>query len=122
MSFSDNPYIIMFELNVLLLILGTFLHGVAAIFFIVPLALPIIKQIGYDPIHFGIILVLNIAIAQQIPPSAAVLMTVAAISGCRVGDIMRYNKWYMLCMFIMLQLVTYVPALSLWLPFHLTTR
>jgi TRAP-type C4-dicarboxylate transport system permease large subunit len=122
MSFSDNPYIIMFELNVLLLMLGTFLHGVAAIFFIVPLALPIIKQIGYDPIHFGIILVLNIAIAQQIPPSAAVLMTVAAISGCQVGDIMRYNKWYMLCMFIMLQLVTYVPALSLWLPFHLTTR
>jgi C4-dicarboxylate transporter, DctM subunit len=122
MSFSDNPYIIMFELNVLLLMLGTFLHGVAAIFFIVPLALPIIKQIGYDPIHFGIILVLNIAIAQQIPPSAAVLMTVAAISGCQVSDIMRYNKWYMLCMFIMLQLVTYVPALSLWLPFHLTTR
>jgi len=91
-------------------------------FFIVPLALPIIKQIGYDPIHFGIILVLNIAMAQQIPPAAAVLMTVSAISGCQVKDIMSYNKWYMLCMFIMLQLVTYVPGLSLWLPFHLTTR
>jgi C4-dicarboxylate transporter, DctM subunit len=122
MGISDNPYVVMFELNVLLLMLGTFLHGVAAIIFIVPLALPIIKEIGYDPIHFGIILVLNIAIAQQIPPSAAVLMTVSAISGCQVRDIMRYNKWYMLCMFIMLQLVTYVPMLSLWLPFHLTTK
>src|SRR5262249_17657478 len=101
---------------------GTFLHGVAAIVFIVPLSLPIIKQICYVPIHFGIILLLNIAIAQKIPPSSTVHITVPPISGCPGSHIMLYNTRYMLCMFIMLQLVTYVPALSLWLPFHLTTR
>jgi C4-dicarboxylate transporter, DctM subunit len=119
---SRNPAVVMFMLNVLLLMIGTFLHGVAAIIFIVPLTLPMVKAIGYDPIHFGIIVALNVAIGQQIPPTAAVLMTVSTISGCRIRDIMRYNKWFMLCMFIMLQLVTYVPSLSLWLPSHLVTR
>ncbi len=122
LEISKNPVVIMFLLNVLLLMIGTFLHGVAAIIFIVPLTLPMVKEIGYDPIHFGIIVALNVAIGQQIPPTAAVLMTVSTISGCRIRDIMRYNKWFMLCMFIMLQLVTYVPSLSLWLPSHLVTR
>jgi len=89
---------------------------------IVPLALPMIKQIGYDPIHFGIILVVNMAIGQQIPPTAAVLMTASAISKARISQIMKYNKWYILCMFIVLQLVTYIPEFSLWLPYHLITR
>jgi TRAP-type C4-dicarboxylate transport system permease large subunit len=86
---------------------------------IVPLALPIIERIGYDPVHFGIILALNMAIGQQIPPSGAVIMTATTISGARIRDVMRYTRWYMLCMFLVLQIVTYVPALSLWLPAHL---
>jgi C4-dicarboxylate transporter, DctM subunit len=119
MALSDNRNVVMFGLNVALLLLGTFLHGAAAIMLIVPLALPIIERIGYDPVHFGIILALNMAIGQQIPPSGAVIMTATTISGARIRDVMRYTRWYMLCMFLVLQLVTYVPALSLWLPAHL---
>ena len=75
-----------------------------------------VTQLGYDPIHFGIILAVNLAIGQQTPPVASLLLTAAAISGSRIGEIMVYNKWFILCMFLVLQLVTYAPQLSLWLP------
>jgi tripartite ATP-independent transporter DctM subunit len=122
LGLSHDRHVVMFGLNMVLLLLGTFLHGAAAIMLIVPLALPMVKSIGYNPIHFGIILALNMAIGQQIPPTAAVLMTASTISGARIKDIMFYNKWYILCMFIVLQLVTYVPAISMWLPTHLLSR
>ena len=116
MAISDNRYVVMFWLNIMLILLGTFLHGAAGIVLIVPLALPMVTQLGYDPIHFGIILAVNLAIGQQTPPVASLLMTAAAISGSRIGEIMKYNKWFILCMFLVLQLVTYAPQLSLWLP------
>ena len=116
MAISDNRYVVMFWLNIMLILLGTFLHGAAGIVLIVPLALPMVTQLGYDPVHFGIILAMNLAIGQQTPPVASLLLTAAAISGSRIGEIMRYNKWFILCMFLVLQLVTYVPQLSLWLP------
>ena len=116
MAISDNRYVVMFWLNIMLILLGTFLHGAAGIVLIVPLALPMVTQLGYDPVHFGIILAMNLAIGQQTPPVASLLLTAAAISGSRIGEIMRYNKWFILCMFLVLQLVTYAPQLSLWLP------
>jgi tripartite ATP-independent transporter DctM subunit len=116
MAVSDNRYVVMFCLNAILILLGTFLHGAAGIILIVPLVLPMIADLGYDPIHFGIILALNLAIGQQTPPVASLLLTASAISGSGIGEIMRYNKWFILCMFLVLQLVTYVPALSTWLP------
>jgi tripartite ATP-independent transporter DctM subunit len=116
MAVSDNRYVVMFWLNIMLILLGTFLHGAAGIVLITPLALPMVIQLGYDPIHFGIILALNLAIGQQTPPVASVLLTASAISGSSIGEITFYNKWFILCMFLVLQLVTYVPPLSLWLP------
>ncbi len=116
MAVSDNRYVVMFWLNIMLILLGTFLHGAAGIVLITPLALPMVTQLGYDPIHFGIILAVNLAIGQQTPPVASLLLTAAAISGSRIGEIMVYNKWFILCMFLVLQLVTYAPQLSLWLP------
>ena len=116
MSTSDNPYIVMFWLNIMLIALGMILHGSAGTVLTVPLALPLVMQLGYDPIHFGVILALNHAIGQQTPPVASVLMTASAVSGARVGEIMRYNKWFILCIFLVLQVVTYIPQLSMWLP------
>ena len=116
MTVSDNRYVVMFWLNIMLILLGTFLHGAAGIVLITPLALPMVIELGYDPIHFGIILALNLAIGQQTPPVASVLLTASAISGSSIGEITYYNKWFILCMFLVLQLVTYVPPLSLWLP------
>ena len=100
----------------MLIALVAILHGSAGTVLTVPLALPSVVQIGYDPIRFDVILALNHAIYQQTPPVASVLMTASAVSGARVGEIMRYNKWFILCIFLVLQVVTYVPQLSLWLP------
>jgi len=122
LSLSTNPALAMFIMNIALLMLGTLIHGVPAMMLIVPILLPAVAQLGYNPIHFGIILALNLAIGNQVPPTGAVLMTASAISGADVTEIMRYNKWYVLCMFGVLQLVTYVPSLSLWLPAHLVPR
>jgi C4-dicarboxylate transporter, DctM subunit len=116
MATSDNRYIVMFWMNLMLIALGMILHGSAGTVLTVPLALPLVVQLGYDPIHFGVILAMNHAIGQQTPPVASVLMTASAVSGAKIGDIMYYNKWFILCIFLVLQLVTYVPQLSLWLP------
>ena len=91
MSTSDNPYIVMFWSNIMLIALVAILHGSAGTVLTVPLALPSVVQIGYDPIRFDVILALNHAIGQQTPPVASVLMTASAVSGARVGEIMRYN-------------------------------
>jgi len=116
MATSDNRYVVMFWLNMMLIALGMILHGSAGTVLTVPLALPLVVQLGYDPVHFGVILALNHAIGQQTPPVASVLMTASAVSGARIGEIMYYNKWFILCIFLVLQLVTYVPQISLWLP------
>lgn len=119
---SSHPALAMFGVNLALLALGTLIHGVAAILLVVPIVLPMAQKLGYSPIHFGIILALNLAIGNQLPPTGAVLMTASAISGTKVIDVMRYNRWFILCMFCVLQLVTYVPGLSLWLPAHLVAQ
>jgi tripartite ATP-independent transporter DctM subunit len=116
MTLSDNRYVLMFLVNLLLIVLHMFLHGSASIVLTVPIALPLAEQLGYDPIHFGLIMVMNGAIGQQTPPVASVLMTASAISGSSIAEIMHYNKWFILALFIALQIVTYIPAVSLWLP------
>ncbi|MCJ8144632.1 TRAP transporter large permease [Ancylobacter sp. A5.8] len=113
---SDNRYVVMFIINMLLIALGVIMHGSAAMVLTVPLTLPLVTQLGYDPIHFGVILALNGAIGQQTPPVASVLLTACSVSGCRVGEVMKYNWWFILAMFITLQVVTYIPAISLTLP------
>lgn len=116
MAVSESRYVVMFCLNLVLILLGTILHGSAALVLTVPLTLPLVVELGYDPIHFGVILALNGAIGQQTPPVASVLLTACSVGNCSVKEVMHYNKWFILCMFIVLQLVTYAPPLALWLP------
>ncbi len=113
---TDNRFLLMFLINILLILLGMILHGSAALVLTVPLTLPLVTSLGYDPIHFGVILALNGAIGQQTPPVASVLLTACSVSGCKLGEVMYYNKWFVLAMFVTLQIVTYVPSLSLFLP------
>jgi C4-dicarboxylate transporter, DctM subunit len=116
MALSNDRYVVMFIINILLIVLGTILHGSAAMVLTVPLTLPLVKTMGYDPIHFGVIMALNGAIGQQTPPVASVLLTACSISGCKIGEVMKYNWWFILVMFVVLQIVTYVPATALFLP------
>lgn len=113
-SLSDNPIVVILILNLFLLILGMFLHASAAIIIVVPILLPIAVLMGIDPIHFGVIVCLNLGIGQQTPPVASVLLTVCSISNLKVNRVMQYSKWYILTMFVVLMIVTFVPWFSIW--------
>ena len=82
---TENRYVILAMLNALFLVLGCFLHGAAAIILVVPIVLPIVHAVGLDLIHFGLIVTLNLAIGQQTPPVASVLITACSIEGRRMG-------------------------------------
>ena len=111
---SHNPIILILIINVFLLLLGMVLHASAAIIIIVPILMPVVAQIGIDPIHFGIIVCLNLGIGQQTPPVASVLLTVCSSVNMKVNEVMKYSKWYIVTMFVVLLLVTFIPTISIW--------
>lgn len=112
---TDNKFLVLMLLNVMLLIVGMILHGAAAIILITPIVLPLVHQIGLDPVQFGIILTLNIAIGQQTPPVASVLVTACSIARTDIWETTRTNVPFILLLIGVLLLVTYVPVVSLGL-------
>ncbi len=113
---TTNRALVLLFLNLFLLIAGMFLHSAAAILLIVPIVMPLIRQIGVDPIHFGIIVTLNLAIGQQTPPVASVLLTACAISKQPVGKVFYEAIPFIVVLLIVLAIVTYVPIVPLFLP------
>ena len=109
---SDKTLILLF-LNVFLLVAGMFLHSAAAIILIVPIVLPLVRQIGVDPIHFGIIVTINLGVGQQTPPVATVLFTTAAIARLSFWQVFRVGWPFTLVLVFVTLLVTYVPWISL---------
>ena len=99
--------------NGFLLLLGMFLHASAAIIVVVPMLLPLSQQMGIDPVHFGVIVCLNLGIGQQTPPVASVLLTVCSTTGLRIEQVMGYCKWFILAMFVTLILVSFLPVTAL---------
>ena len=85
LDLTQNKYMILFLLNIAFFVAGCFLHSAAAIILIVPIVLPLIKQLGIDPIHFGLMVTINLGVGQQTPPVATVLMTTCAIADLDVG-------------------------------------
>jgi len=110
---TDDKYVVLLLLNVAFLILGMFLHSAAAIILVVPIVMPMVTAVGIDPIHFGLVLTLNLAIGQQTPPVASVLMAACAIAKTDIWETTRVNWPYILALLIVLFLCTYVPFLSL---------
>ena len=115
LAITSEPVLVLALLNVLLLLLGMFLHGAAAIILVVPIVMPLIQQIGIDPIHFGIIVTLNLAIGQQTPPVASVLATSCSIAKADMWEVTRVNLPMILVLFLILMLVTYVPFIPMGL-------
>ncbi len=113
-SLTTDPILLTLLINIFLLFLGMFLHASAAIIVVVPMLLPVAIDIGIDPVHFGVIVCLNLGIGQQTPPVASVLLTVCSTTGLKIEQVMGYCKWFILSMFITLIVVTFVPELSLW--------
>lgn len=112
---TSNRYIVLMFLNVLLLLLGTILHGAAAIILVVPIVLPLIQHVGIDPVHFGIILTLNLAIGQQTPPVASVLVTSCSIAKVDIWQATKANLPLICVLFSLLMAVTYLPFIPMTL-------
>jgi C4-dicarboxylate transporter DctM subunit len=110
---TDNKILILIFLNLFFLVAGMFLHSAAAIILIVPIVLPLVRQIGVDPIHFGIIVTLNLGVGQQTPPVATVLFTTAAIAKISFWEVFRVGWPFTLVLALVTVLVTYVPWISL---------
>lgn len=113
---SENPIIILLLLNVILLILGTFMDMSPLIVITTPIFLPVAQAFGVDPIHFGIILILNLGIGLCTPPVGSVLFVGCAVGNLPVGQAIRTIWPFYGAAFVTLMLVTYIPGLSLWLP------
>lgn len=113
LSLTDNKYLILLMINMLLFALGMILHGNAVQLLSIPLALPIMKALGVHPIHFGIILALSVGIGQQTPPVASVLLTACSIAKISIVEVWVYLKWFLLSAIIALLLITYIPEVSL---------
>jgi tripartite ATP-independent transporter DctM subunit len=116
LSLSDNKYVLLVLINVMLLILGTFMDMAPLILICTPILLPVVKAIGVDPVHFGIIMMLNLGIGLVTPPVGTTLFVGCAIGKVPIEQAARTLWPFWLAMFIVLMLVTYVPALALWIP------
>jgi C4-dicarboxylate transporter DctM subunit len=112
---TDNKYMVLLILNVAFLIIGMFLHSAAAIILVIPIVMPMVTAVGIDPIHFGLVVTLNLAIGQQTPPVASVLMAACAIAKSDIWETTKVNIPFIIALLVVLILCTYVPALSLLL-------
>jgi tripartite ATP-independent transporter DctM subunit len=110
---TSNPHVVLLLLNVFFLILGMFLHSAAAIILTVPIVMPLIHQVGIDPIHFGLVLTLNLAIGQQTPPVASVLIAACSIARSDIWETTKANLGFIGVLMAVLLLCTYVPWFSL---------
>ena len=115
-AISPDKYILLLWLNVLFLIMGTFMESYAAIILLVPLLLPIVKQYGIDLVHFGVIVTVNLCIGMVTPPVGITLFVASSISGAKQSVIYRHLWPMFLAMVAVLLLITYVPQTILILP------
>lgn len=110
---TTNKFVVLALLNVAFLILGMFLHSAAAIILVIPIVMPMVTAVGIDPIHFGLVVTLNLAIGQQTPPVASVLMAACAIAKADIWETTKVNLPFIAALLFVLILCTYVPWISL---------
>ncbi len=116
LSFTDNPYVILLLINLLLLVVGCFLETIAAISILVPVLMPIILKVGIDPIHFGLVMTLNLMIGLLHPPLGMVLFVLARIAKLSLErTTMAILPWLVPLLFSLIA-ITLIPELTLWLP------
>lgn len=115
-SITNDPVMMLLLINVILLFLGTFMDMAPMIIILTPILLPVVKAFGVDPIHFGVILILNAGIGLNTPPVGSVQFVACAIGKVSIGQAMKTIWPFYGASVVVLLLVTYVPAFSLWLP------
>ena len=116
LSITTNPYIILVLVNLLLLVVGCFLETIAAISILVPVLMPILLKVGVDPIHFGVVMTLNLMVGLLHPPLGMVLFVLARISGLSVERTTVAILPWLIPLVLSLLAITFIPELTLWLP------
>ncbi|MFQ5739540.1 MAG: TRAP transporter large permease [Acidobacteriota bacterium] len=114
-GFTRNPYLILAFLNLFLLIIGLFLHSAAAIILVIPIVMPLVHSVGIDPVHFGLVVTLNLGIGQQTPPVASVLVTACSVAKADIWEVSKANLRFVGALLVVLLLVTYVPVIPMLL-------
>jgi tripartite ATP-independent transporter DctM subunit len=115
-SFSSQAWVILACINIMLLVLGTLMDMAPLILILTPILLPVIKSIGIDPVHFGMIMMVNLGIGLITPPVGAVLFVGSAVAKLKIEQVVKAMKPFFVILLFVLMLVTYVPQISLWLP------
>ncbi|MBP6851037.1 MAG: TRAP transporter large permease [Rhodoferax sp.] len=115
-SFTDNRYMILLLINGLLLILGTLMDMAALLLILTPILLPVVKAVGVDPVHFGMIMIVNLGIGLITPPVGSVLFVGSAVGKLPIEQVVRALLPFFGLLVVVLGIVTFIPALSLWLP------
>lgn len=115
MSMTASPLAILAILNLFFLAIGLFLHSAAAIILVVPIVMPLVLAAGIDPVHFGLIVTLNLGVGQQTPPVASVLVTACSIAKADIWEVSKVNVRFVGVLVAVLILVTYVPAIPMTL-------
>jgi tripartite ATP-independent transporter DctM subunit len=116
LAISDNPLLILLIINLILLVVGAFMDMTPAVLIFTPIFLPVAIECGMSPLHFGIMMVLNLSIGLVSPPVGSVLFVACAIAKVRLEQLLKPLLPMYVAMFVVLMLVTYVPAISEWLP------
>jgi tripartite ATP-independent transporter DctM subunit len=116
LTFTDNPVVFLLIVNVLLIVLGMMLEPTSALIIITPILLPVAVEFGIDPLHLGAIIIFNLMIGLLTPPMGGVVFVLSSVTGIPVERVFKGAAIYLPAMLLVLLLITYVPALTLWLP------
>ena len=116
LGFTDNKIVFLLLVNVLLLLLGAIIEPTSALVISVPVLLPVATQLGVDPIHFGVIVVLNLMIGLMTPPIGGVLFVLSSVTRTPVAEVFRGVAPFLIPLLVTLLLITFIPQLALWLP------
>ena len=116
LGFSDNKMIILLIINLILLIVGIFMDITPAVLIFTPIFLPVVTALGIDPVHFGIILVLNLCIGLCTPPVGSILFVGVGVAKTSIVNVIKPLIPFFIVMIISLFLITYIPSITLFLP------
>ena len=116
LGITQNKYVMLMIINVLLLVLGMFLEGGAALIILAPLLVPVVKGLGVDLVHFGLVCIVNIMIGGLTPPFGSMMFTCCSITGCELTTFVKECIPFIIALLVALLIVTYVPILTMFIP------
>lgn len=116
LSLTSNKIIILLLINVILLVAGCFIDAASAFYIFLPIMLPVIRQIGVDPIVFGVFMTMNLAVGMTTPPVGLDIFMASSVAGVSLKEVSIKVVPFMIASLIAVGLVTFIPILSLWLP------